>query len=183
MKVILLAIGALTLAILLVSVAPSATSQNANSSTTSQNANSSSTSKNTSRPGQRTSQERKVIELKAAKGTTSHGEGDPNIKDDKQTNPINAKKDAPSSKGGPRTRGGGNCEVRLDNWTNYLIKIYVDGIYRGVLDRYGDAVVYVGVGETRVYARADFDDGSYLYWGPKTYDCGSNQYIYFKMTE
>lgn len=126
----------------------------------------------------------KVIELKANKAPASRGaEADPNIKNDKQTNDPNAKGTPPTQKGGVTTRGGGNCEVRLDNWTDYLIKIYVDGIYRGMLDRYGDGVVYVGVGETVVYARADFDDGSYLYWGPKTYSCGPNQYIYFKMTE
>ena len=124
----------------------------------------------------------KAIELKATKATGG-SEPDANIKNDKQTNDPNAKAAPPPGKGGATTRGGGNCEVRVDNWTNYYIKIYVDGIYRGVLDRYGDAVIYVGVGETRVYGRADFDDGSYLYWGPKTYDCGANQYIYFKMTE
>ncbi|HKR59135.1 MAG TPA: hypothetical protein VJS64_05335 [Pyrinomonadaceae bacterium] len=162
MKASLLSISGLVLAVLLVSTA--VVSQNSSSS-----------------PQDKS---QKVIELKATKAPASRGsKPDANIKNDKQTNDPNAKGTPPSSKGGGATRGGGNCEVRLDNWTNYLIKIYVDGIYRGVLDRYGNAVVYVGVGETRVYGRADFDDGSYLYWGPKTYDCGSNQYIYFKMTE
>lgn len=163
MKASLLSISGLVLAVLLVSTV--ALSQNSKSS----------------KPQGKS---QKAIELKATKAPASRGsEPDANVKNDKQTNDPSAKGTPPSSKGGNATRGGGNCEVRLDNWTNYLIKIYVDGIYRGVLDRYGDAVVYVGVGETRVYGRADFDDGSYLYWGPKTYDCGANQYIYFKMTE
>ena len=172
MKVSLLAVCCLVFAGLLISTAPSTSSQNANSSTT----QGSSSSKKSS------SQKQKVIELKATKApATRGGEADPNIKDNKQTNDPSAKGEPPGKKGGAVTRGGGGCEVRLDNRTNWLIKIYVDGIYRGVLDRYGDGVVYVGAGETHVYARADFDDGTYAYWGPSTYDCGPGQYVYFKM--
>jgi len=124
----------------------------------------------------------KVIVLKATKLST-RGEGaDPNIKEDKQTNDPNAKTPAPVQKGGPRTRGGGACEVRFDNRTNLFIKLYVDGIYRGTVSPFGDGVVYTGAGETRVYARAEFDDGSSLYWGPSNYDCYPGQYIYYKMT-
>lgn len=124
----------------------------------------------------------KVIVLKATKLTT-RGEGaDSNIKEDKQTNDPNAQTPAPPKKGGPKTRGAGYCEVRFDNRTNLFIKLYVDGAFKGVLSPYGDAVVYVGAGGTRVYARAEFDDGSALYWGPSNYDCYSGQYIYYKMT-
>lgn len=124
----------------------------------------------------------KTIELKGTKkAATRGGEADPNIKEDKSTNDPNAQMDAPPSKGGATTRGGGYCEVRLDNRTNWLIKIYVDGVYRGTLSPYGDGVVNVLAGGTSVYARADFDDGTYYYWGPQAYDCGPGQYIYFKM--
>lgn len=167
MKISLLTIAGFVFGVLLISSAPSASSQNANSSTT-----------------QQKSTKEKVIELKATKApATRGGAADPNIKDDKQTNDPNAKGEAPSKKGGAMTRGGGGCEVRLDNRTSLLIKIYVDGIYRGVLDRYGDGVVYVGAGVTHVYARADFDDGTYAYWGPSTYNCGPGQYVYFKMVQ
>jgi len=122
----------------------------------------------------------KPIELKAQKPTTRGAEKDPNIISDSQTNDPNAKIDPPESKGGPKARGG-SCEVRFDNSTKYLIKLYIDGKYRGTIGPFDDAVGYALPGETRVYARADFEDGTYLYWGPKTYDCRSGQYIYFKM--
>ena len=126
-------------------------------------------------------QKEKVIELKATKSTT-RGEGaDSNIKSDKQTNDPNSETAAPEKKGGAKTRGGVLCEVRFDNRTKWFMKLYVDGVYRGTLSPYGDAVVYTLPGETRVYARADFEDGSYLYWGPKDYECGPNHYIDFKM--
>lgn len=164
MKASLLTIACLVFGVLLISTAPSASSQNTNSS------------------AKQEDKSQKVIELKATKAPATRGaEPDANIKSDKQTNDPSAKSEAPSKKGGAATRGGGNCEVRLDNRTNLLIKIYVDGIYRGTLSPYGDGVVYVGVGSTSVYARADFEDGSYLYWGPSTYSCGPNQFIYFKM--
>lgn len=123
----------------------------------------------------------KVIELKATKSTT-RGEGaDPNIKSDKQTNDPKSEMAAPEKKGGAKTRGGILCEVRFDNRTKWFIKLYVDGTYRGTLSPYGDAVAYTLLGETGVYGRADFDDGSYLSWGPQNYDCGPNNYIDFKM--
>ena len=121
----------------------------------------------------------KVIELKAQKPTT-RGE-DPNIKDDKETNDPNSQLVAPEQKGGAKTRGGGSCEVRFDNRTRWFVKLYVDGTYRGTISPYGDGVAYTGSGSTRVYGRAQFDNGDYLYWGPNDYSCYSGEYIYFKM--
>lgn len=123
----------------------------------------------------------KAIELKAQK-STARGADDPNIKDDNQANDPNAKIPAPEAKGGPKSRAGSACEVRLDNRTNYTIKIYIDGKYRGTVEPYGDAIGYAAPGETKVYARADFTDGSVLTWGPTIYNCNSGQYIYYKMT-
>jgi hypothetical protein len=139
-------------------------------------------SKNTNKTQKEKGKSEKAIELKGTKGAATRGsEADPNIKSDKQTNDPNAEIEAPSQKGGATTRGGGNCEVRLDNRTSLFIKVYVDGAYRGTLSPYGDGVVFVLPGETHVYARADFDDGTYYYWGPSAYACGAGQYIYFKM--
>lgn len=121
----------------------------------------------------------KVIELKAQKPTT-RGE-DPNIKSDKETNDPNSEMAAPQQKGGAKTRGGGACQVRFDNRTRWFVKLYVDGTYRGTISPYGDGVAYTGAGPTRVYARAVFDSGDYLYWGPTDYSCYSGQFIYFRM--
>ena len=124
----------------------------------------------------------KVTELKGSKGEASRGgEADPNIKTGKETNDPDAQIDAPPSKGGATTRGGGYCEVQFDNRTRWYIKLYVDGTYRGTLSPYGDAVVYALPGSTTVYARADFDSGGFTRWGPSNYSCGSGQYIPFRM--
>jgi hypothetical protein len=121
----------------------------------------------------------KVVELKATKPTT-RGE-DPNIKSDTETNDPKSNLAAPEQKGGAKTRGGGYCEVRFDNRTRWFVKLFVDGVYRGTLSPFGDSIAYTGAGATRVYARAEFDDGSYLYWGPSDYSCYSGEYIYFRM--
>ena len=88
---------------------------------------------------------------------------------------------APEQKGGAKTRGGGSCEVRFDNRTQWFVKLYVDGSYRGTISPYGDGVAYTGAGPTKVYGRAQFNNGDYLYWGPNEYSCYSGEYVYFKM--
>jgi len=126
-------------------------------------------------------QKPKVIELKGTKSTT-RGEGaDPNIKSEKETNDPASPMAAPEKKGGAKTRGGFLCEVRFDNRTAWFIKLYVDGNFKGTIGPWGDAVAYAFPGETRVYGRANFDDGSYISWGPQDYECGPNHYIDFRM--
>jgi hypothetical protein len=61
------------------------------------------------------------------------------------------------------------------------IKTYVNGRYRGAMGGYDDALLHMAPGYITVYARADFTDGTYLAWGPQSYTCSENQYIYFKM--
>lgn len=170
MKSSLIVIAGLVLMVFLVTTSQQASPQNTNSSNSNQSAS-----------GQKGKP--KVTELKGTKGEASRGgEADPNIKQGQETNDPNATMDAPPKKGGTTTRGGGYCEVQFDNRTKLYIKLYVDGEYRGTLSPYGDAVVYALAGSTRVYARADFNDGTYLYWGPSTYSCGPGQYIPFRMT-
>jgi hypothetical protein len=132
---------------------------------------------------QKEDKKKQPIEIKGQKVTTRGEEKDPNIKSGSDVNDPNARIDPPPSKGGTLSRGGAACQVRIDNWTSLYIKIFVDGRYRGTVGPWDDAIYYAYPGETRVYGRADYDDGSYVYWGPKLYDCGSDQYIYFKMTK
>lgn len=131
----------------------------------------------TTAQGQKSKQ--KVIELKAQKPTT-RGD-DPNIKNDTETNDPNSELAAPQQKGGAKTRGGGACEVRFDNRTRWFVKLYVDGTYRGTISPYGDGIAYTGAGPTRVYARAEFNTGDFVYWGPNDYRCYPGQYVYFRM--
>lgn len=121
--------------------------------------------------------------LKSMKGAGERGGTDPNIKQDSSVNNANAEFVGPKDKAGSgNTRGSaGVCKVVLDNRTKLIVKIYVDGTYRGTMSPYGDSVTYTGSGLTRVYARADFDDGSYVYWGPTDYTCYDGQFINFRM--
>jgi hypothetical protein len=125
-------------------------------------------------------QEGQDQEQKAREGAASKGK-DPNIREDEKANDKNDKTQPPAKKGG--TSKGAPCEVQLDNWTPWNIKIYIDGEYLGTMIPYGESYAHAVPGRVTVYARADFGDGSYLYWGPRDYSCGPNQYIYFKMTE
>lgn len=121
------------------------------------------------------------IVLKSTRGAAERGKADANIKQDQAPNDAKMKMDKPAAKGGT-TRGRG-CRVDFDNRTAWAIKLFVDGSFRGVLGAYGDASVYVAGGDTSVYARADFTDGTFLYWGPKLYDCPGGNYIRFRMDE
>ncbi len=118
--------------------------------------------------------------IKSTRAEKGRGDADPNIKQGETTNSAKSKIETPPAKGGT-TRGGGGCRVEFDNSTAWYIKVYVDGIFRGTMGPWDDSYVYVIPGITKVYARAEFDDGSYRYWGPKSYDCGPGESINFRM--
>ena len=123
-------------------------------------------------------------EVKGAKGMSNSkgSDSDPNIKQGKTLNDIDALMGMPTAKGGGKGKGAAyDCEVQLDNWTAYSVKMYINGNYRGFLSAGGESTLYYTPGQTTIYSRADFTDGSYYTWGPKTYECGANQFIYFKM--
>lgn len=122
----------------------------------------------------------KTVEIKSTRGTIKRG-ADKNIKKAETANDPKAKIDAPAAKGGGTTRGGGGCRVEIDNSTQWYVKVYVDGIFRGTMDPWGDSYVYVYPGDTTIYARADFTDGSYKYWGPRTSYCGSGDIFPYRM--
>ena len=67
--------------------------------------------------------------------------------------------------------GSEYCDVVVDNYTNLYIKVWVDDEYKGVVGPYGKITVAALPGKTTLYARADFDDGSYYYWNPSAFDC------------
>lgn len=122
--------------------------------------------------------------VKATKGMSNSkgSDTDPNIKQGETLNDIDALMGMPTAKGGGKGKGAAyDCEVQLDNWTAYNVKIYINGNYRGFLSAGGESTLYYTPGQTTIYARADFTDGTYFTWGPKTYSCGANQFIYFKM--
>jgi hypothetical protein len=68
-----------------------------------------------------------------------------------------------------------SCDVHIDNRTNwYIHRVYIDGSNWGSVGRFGDSIARnVSIGRTKVYAEADFTDGSKRYWGPNYFDCTS----------
>lgn len=107
----------------------------------------------------------KSASTKPKKGS---GAADSNIKKQQVKNdPSMAGKTA------PRGRGAGPyaCVVHVDNRTLLYSKVYIDGDYVGMVGPAGDVYVRTGNGTTTAYVRADFDDGSYNYWGPVSFDC------------
>jgi hypothetical protein len=150
-----LAIAGAAILALAIPVTPSAAvsaPQNANSSTT--------TNTNTAPKPKQVGSVRKD---KAKQGEA--GGTDANIKTARST--ANAKESAgaqvaPQAKGGPKSRAT-VCRFHVDNRTRYSIDIYTDGNYRGSVGPWDDVFGYVEYGAS-LYARADFDDGTFVFW-------------------
>jgi hypothetical protein len=101
------------------------------------------------------------------KGQRSRGAESTNITKPRAPNRIDAAKPAPPAKGGERARGvAAVARLTVDNWTPWYIDVYVDGEFGGTVSAWGDGYVWVSSGQRRLYARADFDDGSVIDWGP-----------------
>jgi hypothetical protein len=115
-------------------------------------------------------------QLEGAKIEKSRG-ADPNIVAEKRLNGVksDSKVVQPSTKGAEQSRGG-YCYITFDNWTSYYIDCYVDGYYEGYVAPYGKGNVTVSGGNTKVYAVANFDDGSKLTWGPETKYCYNQEW-------
>jgi len=112
------------------------------------------------------------------KSTTARSRGaDENIKTARpSTNSASANVPAPANKGAGRAKGAAAVStVILDNSTPWFIDIYIDGTFRGTMGPWGDSYAYALSGNTRLYARADFDDGSYKFWGPKVVYIGNGE--------
>jgi hypothetical protein len=72
-------------------------------------------------------------------------------------------------------RGAYSCDIAIDNRTSWIIhRIYIDNAYWGSVGRHGDGIARdVSTGRTKVYAEADFTNGSTMRWGPQWFDCRS----------
>jgi hypothetical protein len=124
-----------------------------------------------------------VVKEKAKDG--KGGATDANVKSNAAKNDPKGTAEAPPNKGGKadasRGFGGGWCEVTASNYTRYYAKIYVDGAYRGMVGPFDSGTVTVGTGTTTFYARADFDDGSYKYWGQYVFNCAYAHNVTWQM--
>lgn len=102
---------------------------------------------------------------------TRGGSADANVRQEEAPNALN--KPATPEPVGKNTRGASAVEpgqICVDSRVDLIVRIYVDGNYVGTVSPWGDACGFYGSGEHRVYARANFTDGSYSTWGPVTGD-------------
>jgi hypothetical protein len=82
--------------------------------------------------------------------------------------PANEKNPRPQTKTRGDVYGANYSDIIVDNFTGYSVDIYVDGSFRGTIAPYDKKVTWAIPGNTHLYGKAVFDDGSYLYWGPTT---------------
>ena len=113
-----------------------------------------------------------------SKKESGRGTADANVKSDAATNEAGKPSTAPgpAEKSGEKSRQA-LCAVMFDNYTNLWIKTYVDGRYTGTMAPWGELHTYAIAGPTRLYARADYTNGTYEYWGPVQVSCTS-RYIW-----
>jgi hypothetical protein len=109
------------------------------------------------------------------KGVRSRGsaDNDPNIKTKEGLNDPAKDMPAPANKGGEKTRAMA-CSIDFDNYTPWLLQLFIDGNYVGVVGPYGDQLFYDPNMAASLYARALFTDGSVLTWGPRTISCNGS---------
>jgi hypothetical protein len=122
-----------------------------------------------------------LADAASTKSTNGAKGGDANIKIEDRVNSTTKEQPSSSSKSG--AKGAAMCGVFFDNYTDLYIKVFVDGDYEGVVGRYGEKTAYAIAGETVVYARADFDDGSYRSWGPITFQCNPGTTYTWKLRD
>ena len=104
------------------------------------------------------------------------GSADTNIKMQRTPNSKNASAPAPQAKGGPKSRAE-LCRFHVDNRTAYTIDVYTDGDYRGSVGPWDDVYGWIEDGAS-LYARADFDDGTYKYWNRRASYCPMTWILY-----
>ena len=105
--------------------------------------------------------EKKNIDVTGVKIEKSKG-ANPNITTPKPTTDVVA----PKMKG-PKY-GASLCDVAIENYTGYIVDIYVDGEYRGTIGAYETGVTWAIPGRTRLYG---ISIGGTVEWGPSYVDC------------
>lgn len=73
-------------------------------------------------------------------------------------------KNNPAEKSRGDVYGANYSDIIIDNWTAWHIDIYVDDAYRGSIGPWEKKTTWAIPGNTKIYAKAVFTDGSYKYW-------------------
>jgi len=104
---------------------------------------------------------------------TGHGSGqDSNIHADSKANPPDAKTPPPPEKSA--TPGARTCSVEVNNYTTWFVDIYIDAGYAATVGPWGNGEVYPPATGSKFYARANFTDGSWKFWGPQPFTCAQS---------
>ena len=104
----------------------------------------------------------------------ARGDGDTEeIKDHDFLNELDAIFEAPAYKsGGDEGERASSRYVKFDNYTNWYVRCYVDGVLQGTMAPWGSLTIYLPRSETyRFYAVAPFRDAADKTWG------GINRYV------
>jgi len=75
----------------------------------------------------------------------------------------------------PAASRGAYCTINVDNWTGYIINVWVDGNYKGTVSAYGEGIVTVGSGWTKIYCETT---GGTYYWSDEG---GCDGYVDFDL--
>jgi hypothetical protein len=104
---------------------------------------------------------------------------DTHIKNSNPTNSPDQKIAPPPSKGGPKAKGAwGTCDLHIDNRTGLIVQVFFQGNLVGVVGPWGDLYPNITPGVAELYARAVFDDGSVLTFGPREYRCNGRDFTW-----
>ena len=99
---------------------------------------------------------------------------DPNIKDKTFNNDIKKVVPPPAKPGATRGEGPWPCRVYVNNRTGWIVQVYVDGSFRGLVGPWGAVYVNTGNGGSLFYGRADFTNAPPLTWGTWSFNCPAN---------
>ncbi|HEX9998777.1 MAG TPA: hypothetical protein VGB45_16700 [Abditibacterium sp.] len=108
----------------------------------------------------------KLVVSSAKKGialASSNSETPKRINGGSASDPLKLRK-APPSKGGMKRRAF-MAKLKVDNRTNLFVDLYLDDAFYGTIAPFADLSVEVDQGETKLFAKAQFEDGSFTSWG------------------
>ena len=107
-----------------------------------------------------------VLDIKASKGVGPMDSDSQIVKIVTLNDPKGPEMKAPPRKRNPKGTGNPNL-LKLDNRTPWFVRVYVDGAYHGMLPPWGDLLTYALPAKSKVYAVANFLDGTRRFWGPR----------------
>jgi hypothetical protein len=125
-----------------------------------------------------------ALPMAAQNNVTSNGvkggqaNADSHVKSNDMTNTADQNIVPPPNKGGPKAKGGAWCDIHIDNHTPYYVQFYMNGELGGVIGPWGDLYPDITAGMAQLYARAVFNNGDVLAFGPRDYHCSGGSFTW-----